>query len=157
MKDEHKDIRIQLVNMLAKDQAHISFEGAVKGIDYQMAGKSKTNFPYNIWQLSSHIQFTQKDILEFCTSAAYKEPTWPEDYWPSNTEPTAQQWQECLYNFKEDRNSFVNLIKDPSADLLVPILNGTGQNLLREAILICDHTAYHTGQIVLLRKLLGIW
>ncbi|GAL86780.1 ABC transporter [Sporocytophaga myxococcoides] len=143
--------------MLEKDQAHISFEDAVKGIDYKTAGKSETIFPYNIWQLSSHIQFTQKDILEFCTNTKYQEPKWPDDYWPADTEPTIQQWQECLRNFKEDRNSFVNLIKDSSSNLLAPIPNGTGQNLLREAILICDHTAYHTGQIVLLRKLLRIW
>lgn len=157
MKDDQKEIRIQLLNMLTKDQAHISFDGAIKGIDFKTAGKSATNFPYNIWQLSSHIQFTQKDILEFCTNSQYKEPKWPDDYWPSNTEPTQQEWQECLSNFSEDRNSFVNLIKAPSTDLLASIPHGSGQNLLREAILICDHTAYHTGQIVLLRKLLGNW
>ncbi|WP_162144180.1 DinB family protein [Sporocytophaga myxococcoides] len=143
--------------MLTKEQAHISFAGSVEGIDYKTAGKSEKTFPYNIWQLSSHIQFTQKDILEFCTNNQYKEPKWPDDYWPSNAKPTQQEWQDCLSYFQEDRNSFVNLIKNPSADLLAPIPHGTGQNLLREAILICDHTAYHTGQIVLLRKLLGNW
>jgi hypothetical protein len=155
MRDAQHALRVQLLNLFTKDQAHVSFEEAVKGIDYKTAGLSEKNFPYTIWQLSSHIWFTQKDILDFCINSDYKEPKWPDDYWPSGQVPTPNEWQDCLLRYAEDKKAFINLIKEK--DLLSPIPHGTGQNLLREALLTCTHTSYHTGQILLLRKLLGRW
>lgn len=154
-----KDIdRTILAEMLEGDFAHASFEQAVKNIPIKFTGVKPEGIPYTIWQLCEHIRITQWDIMEFSFNEDHLSPIWPKDYWPSENAPINKKaWEECLKKIHSDRIRFIKEIKNPEQDLYLPFLHGNGQTLFREAILLIDHTSYHTGQIVLIRKLLGIW
>lgn len=156
--EQREELVKQLTWALNGRQAHISFEEAVKDIPFQYCGKRLPELPYSIWQLVEHIRIAQKDILEFSRDEHYQSPAWPDEYWPSDPEPEDEkQWQNALEEIKKDREAFIDLLKDPANDLYAPFPYGDGQNLLREAMLIFDHNAYHTGQIILLRRALGIY
>jgi hypothetical protein len=160
MSDESnkKSIIDEVSFLITKGNAHVSFEQAVKGIPVDMLAVIPEHLPYNIWQLTEHIRITQWDILEFCLNPNHKSPKWPDGYWVSaTTKPDEQQWMNSLKQVKEDREKFLELLKNPATDLYKPLEHGTGQNILREALLIADHTAYHTGEIIVLRRLLHLW
>lgn len=147
----------ELISLLTKANAHASFNDAVKNIPVEDLGKVPGDLPYSIWQITKHILITQKDILEFSTNKDYKELNWPADYWPKEVAPKDEaEWKDCIKNIDADLNEFINLLKK-SKDLYAPFEHGNGQNLLREAMLIADHTSYHTGEIIVLRRLLGNW
>ncbi|ASZ13640.1 DinB family protein [Chitinophaga pendula] len=147
-----------LIQLLSKGNAHVTFEEAVNDLPAHLRGIQPEGLPYSIWQLVEHIRITQWDILEFSRDPAHVSPAWPDEYWPAETTPaTKQDWEHSLEQIKKDRNAFIALIKDPSTDLYTPFPHGDGQHLLREAVLIADHTAYHTGQIILVRRLLKAW
>ncbi|HEY8402581.1 MAG TPA: DinB family protein [Cytophagaceae bacterium] len=144
--------------MLQGEYAHAGFLNAVKNIPEEIINQRPINHPYNIWQLAEHIRITQWDIIEFCTNPAHISPEWPKEYWPKQTEAESYtQFLTSVKSFMEDRERFINHLSDPANDLFQPFSHGDGQNLLREAILIIDHTAYHTGQIILLRKIFNQW
>lgn len=148
----------ELISLLKKGNAHASFNDAIKNIPFDDLSKKPNNLPYSIWQLTEHIRITQKDILDFSTNDNYKELNWPEDYWPKETAPENEAvWQKSIDEIQKDLKAFIELLKDEDADLLMPFAHGNGQNLLREALLIADHTSYHTGEIIVLRRLLGNW
>ncbi len=152
----------ELIKLLSKAlegrQAHIDFEAAVEGIPLEYCGRKVENLPYTIWQLVEHIRIAQKDILEFSINPEYQAPSWPEDYWPEQQEPAdSAQWENALKEIKADRKAFISLLEDPESDLYKPFPQGSGQNLLREALLILDHNSYHTGQIIVMRRLSGIY
>ena len=116
--------------------------------------------PYSAWQLLEHLRIAQRDILEFSAppEGGYKSLDWPKDYWSaSTTPPSAASWDETLAAIEADGQSFAALLQQPGVDLHKPFGWGEGQTLLREALLIADHNSYHTGELVLLRRLLGIW
>lgn len=151
-------LREQLVNQLTEEHAHTSFSKAVDGLDHEYLGVRTHSLPYSIWELTEHIRIAQADIVEFCINTAYEAPNWPEDYWPSNCAPVSpEQWKQSLEDISEDRRKMVDLVKNPEYDLLEPLPHGDGQTLFREATLIVDHTSYHTGQIVTIRRLIGQW
>ena len=151
-------LREQLINQLTEEHAHTSFDNAVDGLEHEYLGVRTNALPYSIWELTEHIRVAQADIVEFCINPDYTAPNWPEDYWPANCAPTnQQQWNQSLAEIKRDRSKMVELVKNPDNDLLEPLPHGDGQTLFREAILIVDHTSYHTGQIVTIRRLLGQW
>jgi hypothetical protein len=117
-----------------------------------------TGAPYSPWQLLEHLRLTQFDILDFCRNPAYEERAWPDDYWPDSPEPpSAQAWDESVAEFLRDRAELVRLAEDPELDLYREIPHGTGQTYLRELLLTADHNAYHVGELVLARRLLGAW
>lgn len=151
-------LREELAKALTWENAHASFETATRHLDLETLGNTSHDLPYTIWQLTDHIRFAQKDIVEFCIGDNYTEPKWPDDYWPKKETPVSlDEWNHCLDEVKKDRQRMVELVNDKSNDLFEPFPHGKGQNLFREAMLIIDHEAYHTGQIVLIRRLLGEW
>lgn len=157
LKEAHGVIK-ELISLLKKGKAHASFNDAIKDIPFEDLGKKPNNLPYSIWQLTEHIRITQNDILEFSTNKNYKPLNWPDDYWTKKAEPENEaEWKESINKINGDLKAFIELLKDENADLLNPFEHGDGQNLLREALLIADHTSYHTGEIIILRRLLGNW
>jgi uncharacterized damage-inducible protein DinB len=151
-------IVVELVSLINKGNAHVSFDEAIEGISLELATKKPDALPYSVWELVEHIRITQWDIVEFCLGADHQSPVWPDEYWPSATaEITQQQWQESLSQIHKDRERFFEILKDQATDLYSPFEYGDGQNVLREALLIADHNSYHVGQIIVLRRLLGDW
>jgi uncharacterized damage-inducible protein DinB len=114
--------------------------------------------PYSPWQLVEHIRRTQADILEFCQAAPYEEKEWPKDYWPDGAAPPSPKaWDESIAAVRRDRTTLADLTIEPETDLTAHVPNGTGQSYLREILLLADHTAYHVGELIVLRRLLGAW
>lgn len=151
-------LRAYLRDLLNWRSAHVNFEVAVDGIPAEARGVQPANLPYSVWQLIEHLRFTQHDILDFCINPAYQQPHWPDDYWPSTiAPPTEDAWDESVARFCADREALKQLAGDPAHDLFARIPHGTGQTYLRELLLVADHNAYHVGQIVLVRRLLGVW
>jgi hypothetical protein len=157
MKDD-KPVRELLARMLAWEDAHVGFDSAVADIPAEVRGTQPEGLPYSAWQIVEHLRITQHDILDFCVNPNYEEMRWPEDYWPQSPEPPDKAaWDESLARFRKDRAALQKLAADESLDLNARIPHGSGQTYLRELVLVADHSAYHVGQLVLLRRLLGAW
>ena len=153
-----KSLRQQLTRLLSWSDAHISFDDAVAGLPVALRGKVPEGLPYSAWQLVEHMRLTQADILEFCVSPRYREKAWPKDYWPSSAAPpTRVAWSASISGFRADRRALERLVMNPRRDLLALAPSGTDQTILREIVLVADHTAYHVGQLVVVRRLLGAW
>jgi hypothetical protein len=155
-----KELRKQLVALIEGGHAHATFDDAVKDFPAKLRGSIPDGLPYSAWQLLEHIRITQRDILNFSAppTSGYHAMTWPEDYWPKECEPPSpESWDRSIAEIRTDCEKFKALILRPEADLAKPFLWGQGQNLLREALLIADHAAYHIGEIIVLRRLLGAW
>jgi hypothetical protein len=153
-----KELREQLIENIVGSNAHVTFDDAIEGLTTGDLGKIPPNVPYSIWQLIEHIRITQWDIVEFSISRSHKSPEWPKGYWPKEVNPrNTEEWENSIDAIKQDRQRFVNLLRDDTHSLYKPFPWGDGQNLLREALLIIDHTSYHTGEIIVVRRLLNIW
>jgi hypothetical protein len=153
-----KAIRDLLGKALAWGDAHATFDNAVSDIPAEVRGRRPEDLPYSAWQLIEHLRITQRDILDFCVDPDYQEMKWPDDYWPSSPEPpSAEAWDESIRAYKKDRQALQKLAADTSVDLAAEIPHGDGQTYMRELVLVVDHSAYHVGQLVLLRRLLGLW
>jgi len=151
-------VRDHLVRVLDWRDAHVEFDAAVDGIGPEHRGKTPPGLPYSPWQLVEHIRITQNDILDFSLNASYREKKWPDDYWPSYPAPPSEAaWDESIASYVRDRDALKQSVRDRTLDLAAKIPHGNGQTYLREVLLVADHTAYHVGQIVLVRRLLGIW
>lgn len=151
-------LRKHLTKLLDWEDAHVGFEAVVEGVDADLRGVAPHGMPHSPWQLLEHLRLTQQDILDFCRNPAYSERAWPEDYWPSSAgPPTAAAWDESVAVFRREREELKQLAADPALDLFARIPHGTGQTYLRELLLVADHNAYHIGQLVLVRRSLGIW
>jgi len=151
-----KTVPEHLEKMLDWGDAHVSFDDAVAGLPAAARGKVPKGLPYSAWQLVEHIRLAQADILEFCVSPRYAEKRWPDDYWPdSPAPPSARAWNTSLAHMRRDRRALQRLAAHRSLTRRVPA--GEGQTLLRELILAADHTAYHVGELIVVRRLLGIW
>lgn len=156
--DIKKEIVKTLKDLLLKSNAHVNFAAAVKGMPAELRGVVPEQLPYSVWQLVEHIRLTQADILDFSRDAAYQSPPWPEGYWPRKTVPANDEaWRQSLEQIKSDTHAFIALLEAPEADLFRPFPYGDGQHLFREALLIADHTSYHTGEIIAVRRLLNAW
>lgn len=157
---EGKELRKQLVVLLGGGQAHAGFDAAVKDFPAKLRGVVPEKLPYSAWQLVEHMRIAQRDILNFSAppTGGYQPLEWPEAYWPKSAEPPpGGAWEQTLAAIRSDRESFEALIEKPDVDLFKAFRWGEGQNLLREALLIADHTAYHVGELIVLRRLLGVW
>ena len=151
-------LRAQLVKLLDYEEAHVGFDKAVKGIPPRLRGKLPELAEHTLWQLVEHLRIAQADILEFCLTAKYKEKKWPDDYWPKALGPHSDAaWTKSIAAYRRDRKAMQKLAANPKIDLFATIPHGTGQTYLREIVLIADHNAYPIGQIVALRRRLGIW
>lgn len=153
-----KALRQQLAKVIGWNEAHADFDAAVDGFPAKLRGRVPDGFPYSAWQLLEHIRLALCDILEFSRDARHKSPKWPEGYWPRTAEPPGNDaWDASVRAVKEHVDAMRKLVTDPSRDLFAPLPHGTGQTLLREALLVADHNAYHLGQLVLVRRALGAW
>ena len=150
----------QLLSLLDGGQAHATLDDAVGDFPTHLRGTTPAGLPYSAWQLLEHLRITQRDILDFASPppGGYQKLQWPKEYWPASIAPPApENWDETLAELTADRKAFDALLTAPEANLYTPFAWGTGQNLLREALLIADHNSYHIGELVVLRRLLGIW
>ena len=150
----------QLLALLDGGQAHATFAAAVESLPSELRGVVPEGLPHSAWQIVEHLRIAQKDILDFSDPPAtgYQHLKWPDAYWPqSPVPPTPDDWEEAISTTEADLESFKTLLTRPEADLYVPFAWGKGQNLLREALLIADHNAYHTAELIVLRRLLGCW
>jgi hypothetical protein len=159
IKDPHdKQLREQLVSFLEGGGAHAKFDDAVKDMPEKLRGMKPKGLPHSAWMLLEHLRIAQWDILEFCRNAEYKAPKWPDDYWPkTEAPPSATAWKKSIQQFRKDLKAMQDLVADPKTDLYARIAWGDGQTILREALLVADHNAYHVAQLVDLRRLLGAW
>ena len=158
MPDNDASLREQLVQLLRGGNAHVDVLSALKGFPPKLYGAKPENSPHSAWELLEHMRIALRDIWDFSTNDEYVEKKWPDDYWPKEKEPPSPDaWDRSIEAILHDREKFKALILRPGADLAKPFLWGTGQNLLREALLISDHAAYHIGELILLRRLLGAW
>jgi len=156
--DHDKALRDHLVKVLDWEDAHVSFDKVLTGIPAEARGARPDGLPHSAWELLEHLRLAQSDIFDFCRNPAYVELRWPEDYWPSSSEPSSdEEWEASIAGFHRDLNGLKDLAKGPKIDLFSPIPHGSGQTYLREILLVADHNAYHLGQLVVVRQLLGIW
>ena len=155
---ESDALRQHLLDLLRGRNAHADFDAVVADFPSRLRGVKPPGAPYTAWQLLEHIRIGQWDILEFSRDAKHKSPAWPEGYWPkTEAPPNAASWNNSLRSFRADLKAMAKLVADKKTDLYAKIPHGTGQTILREAMLVADHNSYHLGQIVVLRRLLGAW
>ena len=148
----------ELTALLTAGNAHATFEHAIADLPAPLRNQAVPEVPYTIWHLVEHLRIAQADILEFCLNPQYEVPEWPAGYWPDKTRPVDEAgWQAALTAIRHDQQRFIDLLEDPATDLFTPLAHGDGQNILREALLIGDHNAYHTGELILMRRLLHAW
>ena len=151
-------LRDHIARLLDWEEAHAGFESAVAELPTTLRGSAPAGLPYSPWQLVEHLRITQHDILDFCVNPKYREMAWPDDYWPASAAPpTAAAWDESLRRFRDDRAALQRLARDPAIELSARIPHGTGQTYLRELLLAADHAAYHIGELIVVRRLLGAW
>ena len=151
-------VREQVINLLRGGQAYVTFDDALKDFPAKLRGVKPKGAPHTPWQLLEHMRLAVWDILEFSRDAKHVSPKWPEGYWPKTAKPPSDAaWKKSVASIKKDILAMQKLVENPKTDLYAKIPHGTGQNILREALLIADHNAYHIGQLVLLRQLFGAW
>lgn len=151
-------LRKHLLDLLRGGHAHVDFDAAVSDFPSRLRGKKPNGAPYTAWQLLEHLRIAQWDILEFSRNPKHVSPQWPEGCWPkTEAPPSAAAWNNSVRSFRADLKAMAKLVANPKSDLFARIPHGEGQTLLREALLVADHNAYHIGQLVLLRRLLGAW
>ena len=151
-----KSLRDHVLYLLKGGGAHISFDDAMGDWTLQLAGVKVANFPHTAWMLLEHLRLAQWDILDFSRNSKYVSADWPEGYWPKSEAPSDEKaWTASMSAFKKDLRTMERLVSDRRVDLYAPIPWGDGQTILREALLLADHNAYHLGQLVMLRKSIG--
>jgi len=156
MADEHKILIAELVKLLSGGGAHAGFDEAIKDLPHNLRGAKPNKLPYSIWQLVEHIRIAQWDMLEFSKHEAHISPKWPDDYWVKDTAPMDEaEWKKSIKQINDDREEFIGLLN--SEDIYKTIPHGGGQSILREALQIADHNAYHVAEIIVIRRLLGSW
>ena len=156
MEDKHKLLIGELTKLLMGGTAHLSFHDALKGLQPRLRGVKPDSMPYSIWQLVEHIRIAQWDMLQFCKDAGHKSPKWPDEYWPPESAPENENaWNGSLSQINGDLDEFIELLEH--SDIYQKIPHGDGQTILREALQIADHYAYHIGEIIAVRRFLGDW
>ena len=149
-------LRSHLERLLDWEDAHVGFEAVIEGIPPEVRGAQPRGLPYSAWQLLEHLRLCQRDILEFCRNPGYVDPKSMAEYWPAGVAPpTPEAWEESVAGFRADLEDMKRLVREGNLFAAVP--RGTGQTFLREVVLLADHNAYTLGQLVVLRRLLGIW
>jgi len=152
-----RSLRDHVLYLLDGGGAHATFDAAVGDWPVQLAGAKVANFPHSAWMLLEHMRIAQWDILEFSRNAKHVSPAWPEGYWPGSEAPAnSKAWKASMAAFKKDLQAMARLVANRKTDLYAKISWGDGQTILREALLLADHNAYHLGQLVMLRKSMGI-
>ena len=153
-----RELRRHVLELLSGGQAHAKFNEVVRDIPANLRGTKPAGFPHSAWMLLEHMRITQWDILEFSRNPRYETPAWPKQYWPeTEAPPSSAAWNKSIQQFSQDLKSMQDLVANPKTDLYARIPWGDGQTILREALLVADHNAYHLGQLVDVRRVLGLW
>lgn len=156
MTNDEKRLREQLVRLLDWDSAHARFDDAVNGFPLELRGTRPAGALHSAWELLEHLRITLWDILEFSRDAKHVSPEWPSGYWPATVAPPAgSAWDESADAYRHDLKALADLAADEAIDLYARIPHGDGQTILREIVLAADHNAYHVGQLMLVRRMLG--
>ena len=159
MRESIDAVRNQLERVLAWEEAHVGFDKAVAEIPTDMRGARVTGFEHSPWQLLQHMRLAQDDILDFCINSRYEHTmAWPDDYWPKDPAPrSAKAWTDSIEAYTRSREELQRLAREVP-DLTAKVPTGKeNQTFLRALLLVADHTAYHVGQLVMIRRALGIW
>jgi len=159
IKDPHgKQLREHIIYLLNGGGAHARFDDAVKNMPEELRGIRSDGLPHTAWMLLEHLRLAQWDILGFSRNSKHRSPEWPKGYWPkTEAPPSAAAWNKSIQQFRKDLKSMQDLVANPKTNLYARIPWGDGQTILREALLVADHNAYHLGQLVDVRRLLGAW
>jgi DinB superfamily len=158
MTDKHNSLRQHLTYLLKGGGAHATFDDVIGGIPAKLRGQKPAGMAHSPWMLLEHLRLAQWDILGFSRNRKHVSPDFPHGYWPvTDAPPSAAAWSASITSFHKDLKSMQNLVANQKTDLYARIPWGSGQTLLREALLMADHNAYHLGQLVDLRRLLGAW
>jgi DinB superfamily len=154
--NESHALRERLLSAMTGGESHIDFDSAVSDFPLDLAGAKPDGASHSAWELLEHLRIAQRDILEFSRDPAdYKELEWPDDYWPnSSSPPDKEAWNKSVEAFRSDRSELERMVSDPQRDLFKPFAHGSGQTLIREAIVLANHNSYHLGQLVFLKKML---
>lgn len=155
---DEKALRDQLRKALNWSEGHVDWKTALAGVPANLRGVRPSGSPHSLWELLEHARIAQWDILEFSRNPKHVSPDFPSGYWPETPAPPDDAaWRKSANALQRDVEEMQKLVADTKTDLLAPIPHGSGQTILREALLLADHNAYHLGQFVLLRKMLGNW
>ena len=156
--DQTARLREHLLYLLKGGGAHLNFNKAIADLPAELRGAKPPGVPHTPWRLLEHMRIAQWDILEFTRNPRHVSPPWPEGYWPAGDGPPDDvAWDRSVAAFRADLRAMQDLVADPATDLFTPLPHGEGQTALREALLVADHNAYHLGQLVVVRRLLGAW
>jgi hypothetical protein len=156
--DKDKALRDHLLYLLKDGGAHLNFDSAIAGLPAKLRGARPRGVPHSPWRLLEHMRIAQWDILEFSRNAKHVSPKFPDGYWPTGVvPPNAAAWSKSVKAFRADLKAMCDLVANPRTDLFARIPHGDGQTILREALLVADHNAYHLGQLVAVRRALGAW
>ena len=155
MSDNDQALREQLISLLDGGNAHVSFDEFVKDFPVEKCGERLEGLPYTAWQVLEHMRIAQWDILEFSRNANHVSPKWPKGYWPDDKQSGSPElWSETVEKFESDLETFEDLVRDESTDLFARIPHGTGQTVLREALVLADHNSNHLGVLVAMSRIL---
>jgi len=147
-----------LIYLLRGGGAHVGFEDAIAGLPADLRGVKPPDLSFSAWRLLEHLRIAQWDIVEFSVNPKHVSPAWPDGYWPEGDAPSSDAaWKKSVQQFRRDLKRMEALVANPRTDLYAPIPHGEGQTILREVLLVADHNAYHLGQLVLVRRMLGAW
>ena len=153
-----ESLREHLRDLLTKGNAHVDFNRAIEDLPVEARGASHPLVPHTPWRLLEHLRIAQWDILRFCIDKGHVSPEWPNGYWPEGDAPPDHgAWDRAVAAFRADLVAMVDLVSNPETDLFARLPHGDGQTVLREALLVADHNAYHIGQLIVVRRLLGVW
>ncbi|HUX12917.1 MAG TPA: DinB family protein [Spirochaetia bacterium] len=152
------ETRIRLVAALRGKGAHLSFDDAIHDFPADIMNEKPNNVPYSFWHQLEHIRITQWDILKYIADPNHRSPEWPAGYWPAQSaRADGAAWQKTLKQYHADLNALVALVEDPAAELLAPVAHMENRSIMRSTMIIVDHTAYHLGEFVMARQILGYW
>lgn len=154
----NEEARVRLAAALRGHVAHLSFDDAVRDFPAGLMNEKPNNVPYTFWHQLEHIRITQWDLLRYIGDPGHQSPNWPVDYWPAqDATADAAAWDRTVARYHEDLNELVALVEDPGTTLLEPIAHMDNRSIMRSAMMVVDHTAYHLGEFVMARQILGAW
>lgn len=153
---DQRELKDHLVALLRGGNAHVDVDGVVQDLNDELAGREAAGLSRTVWQIVEHMRICQRDILDYLVADDYTEPSFPDGVWPSESMPPSDEaWQRSVEQFRADRQALIDLVSDPDTDLFETV-RGTDHTVLREALIVADHNAYHVGQLVLIRMALGV-
>ena len=157
--NQDQQLREQVVNLLKSRGAHLDFDKAIADLPVELRGAKSDGVDHTPWRLLEHLRICQWDILEYSRDPNHVSPDFPDGYWPDgDAPPTDEAWDQSVKSFRDDLQAMQDLVSDTSVDLFAQIPHGQpGHTVLREALLVADHNAYHLGQLVVVRRALGAW